>query len=90
MTKMTVSGGCLCGAVRYEIAGDLVGFYHCHCSRCRKSSGTGHGTNLAVKAASIRWLGGEARLGYYKVPEAERYARQFCTVCGSPVQNCRA
>ena len=85
MTQIKLKGSCLCGAVKYEVTGDPKGFYHCHCSRCRKSSGTGHASNLIMTDATIVFTHGETLLKQYKIPEAERFARQFCTECGSPV-----
>jgi len=76
-------GSCLCGAVGYRASGDVSGFYHCHCGRCRKASGTGHATNMLVRLGEFSWLRGESRLGSYKVPEAERFTNVFCTCCGS-------
>ena len=85
MTSSTLQGSCLCGSVQYEINGDPQKFYHCHCSRCRKSSGTGHASNLLLQPGSIKWIKGEELLKFYKVPEAKRFARQFCATCGSPL-----
>ncbi len=85
MNEVTLNGSCLCGAVRYEVTGDPQRFYHCHCSRCRKSSGTGHATNLMLTDARLIFSSGESLLKRYKVPEAERFARQFCSECGSAV-----
>jgi hypothetical protein len=85
MNEVTLNGSCLCGAVRYEVTGDPQRFYHCHCARCRKSSGTGHATNLMLTDARLVFSSGEALLKRYKVPEAERFARQFCSECGSAV-----
>ena len=51
MSQVTLKGSCLCGAVRYEVSGDLQRFYHCHCKRCRKSTGTGHASNLMLAQA---------------------------------------
>jgi hypothetical protein len=85
MSQITLKGSCLCGAVRYEVSGDPHRFYHCHCSRCRKSSGTGHATNLMLANAQLVFTEGESLLKRYKVPEAERFARQFCSCCGSAV-----
>lgn len=85
MTQTTFSGSCLCGAVQYEISGDPKRFYHCHCQRCRKATGTGHASNLIIKADTMNWLKGEASLARYKVPDAERFATCFCTQCGSPM-----
>lgn len=86
MAETQLQGSCLCGAVAYEIRGDAQRFYHCHCQRCRKASGTGHATNLLVTPAnSLRWIRGEEHLKRYKVPEAERFTNQFCGQCGSPM-----
>ncbi|VAW75028.1 Gfa-like protein [hydrothermal vent metagenome] len=85
MSGMDFSGGCLCGSIQYKINGDVMRFYHCHCSRCRKMTGTGHATNIMVKADTVEWLKSESLLGYYKVPKAERFYSQFCKQCGSPL-----
>jgi len=85
MTQTTLRGSCLCGAVQYEISGEPTKFYHCHCSRCRKATGTGHATNLFIQPGTLKWIKGEEMMKFYKVPEAKRFARQFCTTCGSPL-----
>ncbi|MBI3187562.1 MAG: GFA family protein [Gammaproteobacteria bacterium] len=81
----TFSGRCLCGAVQYTITGTTKTFYHCHCQRCRRATGTGHASNIAVKSSTdekITWLQGEHLIKRYKVPEAERFTNSFCTQCG--------
>lgn len=85
MSLVLLSGSCLCGAVKYQVSGDPQRFYHCHCSRCRKSSGTGHATNLFLSDAHLQFTAGESMLKQFKVPEAKRFARQFCMNCGSQV-----
>jgi hypothetical protein len=85
MSQVTLKGSCLCGAVHYEVSGDAKTFYHCHCSRCRKSTGTGHASNLFLVDARLVFTQGESLLKFYKVPDAERFARQFCGNCGSVV-----
>ncbi|HEY9100343.1 MAG TPA: GFA family protein [Thiobacillus sp.] len=85
MSHITLTGSCLCGAVHYEVSGDPLKFYHCHCERCRKSTGTGHATNLMLANAQLVFTQGESHLKRYKVPEAERFTRQFCDQCGSLV-----
>lgn len=86
MSNTTVKGSCLCGSVTYEVTGDVQRFYHCHCQRCRKASGTGHGSNLLISPhTSITWTKGAELLAKYKVPEAERYFNCFCQNCGSPM-----
>lgn len=86
MSKVTVKGSCLCGAVQYEVSGETKRFSHCHCQRCRKATGTGHATNLLMTPqAGISWLQGEDLLARYKVPEAERFYNCFCQKCGAPM-----
>ena len=82
----TYTGSCLCKKVTYKVVGEPMRFYHCHCERCRKATGTGHATNIMVKPdTEIEWLSGEDLLGRYKVPEAERFYNCFCKECGSPM-----
>jgi hypothetical protein len=85
MNSTPLRGGCLCGAVEYEIRGEPSKFYHCHCSRCRKSTGTGHSSNLFVQPATLEWLKGGELVRSFKIPEAKRFTRQFCASCGSPL-----
>lgn len=86
MSQITVKGSCLCGAVQYEVTGKAKRFYHCHCKRCRKATGTGHASNLLITPQTgITWLQGETLLARYKVPEAERFYNCFCQKCGGPM-----
>jgi hypothetical protein len=81
-----IRGSCLCGAVQYKVSGDALRFYHCHCQRCRKATGTGHASNFTVKPeSSLSWIQGEDLLQHYKVPDAERFYNLFCKQCGSPM-----
>lgn len=83
MTEKAYHGSCLCGAVEYEISGPASRFYHCHCQRCRKATGTGHASNLFITANKVNWLKGEDSVATFKIPEAERFANSFCRQCGS-------
>jgi hypothetical protein len=85
MTQITLNGGCLCGVVQYQASGDPQRFYHCHCTRCRKSTGTGHASNLFLSNSTLTFTHGEALLKRFKVPEAKRFARHFCAECGCAV-----
>jgi hypothetical protein len=85
VTQSTLSGSCLCGAVQYEVSGDPQWFYHCHCWRCRKASGTGHASNLFVTSGTLTWAKGEELIKSYKIPEAKRFTNCFCIVCGGRV-----
>ena len=83
MSQSTLKGSCLCGAVTFEVTGDPKRFYHCHCSRCRKATGTGHASNLFVQPGTLSWLTGSEQVRTFKVPEAQRFANHFCCICGS-------
>jgi len=86
MSDITVKGSCLFRSVQYEVTGQTKRFYHCHCERCRKATGTGHAGNLLITPhTSITWLKGEDLLARYKVPEAERFYNCFCKTCGGPM-----
>lgn len=76
-------GSCLCGAIRYEIRGDIGAILHCHCQRCRKATGTAFATNASVKKTDFYFLSGEDHLKkYVSSATTERY---FCADCGSPM-----
>lgn len=83
MSECTLSGSCLCGAVKYVVTGEPVRFFHCHCSRCRKVTGTGHASNLFLQPGTLKWLGGEDQIRTFKIPEAQRFTNSFCGMCGS-------
>lgn len=80
----TASGSCLCGTVKYEVSGSFERFFLCHCSRCRKGTGSAHAANLFSSSATLTWLSGADSIKAYKVPSA-RHSRTFCTECGSAV-----
>jgi hypothetical protein len=80
------SGSCLCGDVRFQIAGDFQSFFLCHCSRCRKDTGSAHAANLFSTTAKIIWLSGQDLLRKYGVP-GTRHERCFCGTCGSALPN---
>lgn len=82
MSEVILKGSCLCGAVKYEVAGEAKRFYHCHCLRCRKASGTGHASNLFLQPGALKWLSGAEHIRAFKVPEAKRFMNQFCEICG--------
>ena len=80
MCKKT--GSCLCGEVTFEIEGDFDNFYLCHCSRCRKDTGSAHGANLFSSSAKLRWISGEDKITRFTLPSTQ-HSKSFCSVCGS-------
>jgi hypothetical protein len=78
-----IRGSCLCGGVRFEITGKVSGIGQCHCSICRKASGTASNAALLTAARSLRWVAGEELAQEYVRPSGWR--TQFCRHCGSPL-----
>jgi hypothetical protein len=76
-----VAGGCLCGAVRYEITAPFRRANYCHCSRCRKHSGAAAGVQGRVPREGFRLVSGQDELRVYR-PDGGM-AKAFCAVCGS-------
>ena len=71
------AGSCLCGAVRFSIEGEFERFYLCHCSHCRKDTGSAHAANLFSATARLQWLSGGDKVTTYALP-ATRHTRCFC------------
>lgn len=79
------TGECLCGACRYVITGQQPKvMYLCHCSRCRKETGSMHGANVFFDKAQLSWEKGENNLSYFKLHNTQK-DRIFCKTCGSPL-----
>ena len=77
-------GACLCGLCRYTVSGEPLAMYFCHCSRCRKETGSIHGSNLFFKNAQLTWQSGEDSVSHFKL-ENTRKERSFCKTCGCPL-----
>jgi len=80
---MSVSGGCHCGAVRYECTSDPVKAGHCQCKNCQKFTGTGHAVNVLVMASDFT-VTGECSTYEYKAESGNTMLRYFCPKCGTP------
>lgn len=77
-----LSGSCQCGSVRFRVSGRIEGFFLCHCSRCRKDTGSNHAANMFAPKAEIHWDSGAESVRTYRI-EGTRHARSFCAACGS-------
>lgn len=77
----TLTGGCQCGRVRYEVSVADDEAYLCHCRMCQKATGGFAASFKNVKKANVRWLGAEPDW-YQSSPIA---ARPFCSTCGTPL-----
>ena len=77
----TVTGGCMCGAVRYEAIGERLEVGHCHCHSCRRHTGAPVVTFVMFEADKVRFTGRERSI-YNSSPGVER---AFCDQCGTPL-----
>lgn len=77
----SLTGGCLCGAVRYAIDGALRHITHCHCGMCRKVHGAAFATYARLGRRRFRLVSGESALRSHV--SSEGVTRQFCGTCGS-------
>jgi hypothetical protein len=73
-----IKGSCLCGAVRYEIRGEIGRIVNCHCSMCRKAHGAGFGSWSQVKSADF------TSLQYIDLPKPERFFLAVGTLDDDP------
>lgn len=81
-----ISGGCLCGGVRYESDAQPAMVAVCHCATCQKNTGSAYSVNLGMAADAVS-LGGETLATYEDRSGAsgEPFYRGFCSRCGSPI-----
>jgi hypothetical protein len=80
-----LAGGCQCGAVRYEIIGEPVSLYVCHCRECQKQSSSAFGISVIVKRSDFRVTRGEVKLWSRATDSGGTLACAFCPACGSRV-----
>ena len=78
-----ITGKCLCGKVRYEINARLGPIVYCHCSMCRRATGSAFATNASVRANEFRVVAGSELISEYESSPSN--IRAFCSRCGSPL-----
>lgn len=78
---MAITGGCLCGKVRYEINDALMDADHCHCSMCRRQHGAAFSSYANFQPGSFAWTSGQKLLKIYETPAGGGWC--FCRECGS-------
>ena len=81
MSELPLTGGCLCGAVRFEVTEPLVSSGYCHCTRCQRRTGTAASPGARIAPGSLRVLAGEEHIRAYE--PADGFAKVFCIACGS-------
>ena len=83
-----MQGQCLCGDVRFRLSGVIPNLYQCHCSLCRKVTGSSANAALRIAREQLAWEGGEESIAKYV--SASGFKSYFCSRCGSPLPNLTA
>jgi hypothetical protein len=81
VTEPPLTGGCLCGGVRFEVTEPLTVAGYCHCTRCRRRTGTAASISAPVPRSALRIVSGEELVRCWQPPDGS--AKCFCSVCGA-------
>ena len=74
-------GSCQCGSIQYQFEGDPFDCCYCHCTVCRKLTGSAMGAYGSIRKSDFSWINGEELLSCYQ--QTDTTARLFCLICGS-------
>jgi hypothetical protein len=80
VADLPLTGGCLCGGVRYEIDEPLVSAGYCHCTRCQRRTGTAAAPSARIVPGSLRVVQGEQLIRCWE--PGDGWAKCFCSECG--------
>ena len=81
MPKFT--GGCLCGAISYEVDGDLLRTLNCHCDDCRKTTGTAFGSYVFINEDDLKIVQGTPKTFEHENETGLTLTKRFCENCGT-------
>jgi hypothetical protein len=84
-----VTGGCLCGKIRYTIAQPVQNIIACHCTNCQKASGSGMSHNTPVPTTAVTIISGEPKIYADTADSGNKLYRAFCGDCGSAIYSQR-
>jgi hypothetical protein len=82
MPEPVLTGGCLCGGVRFELSEPPVSAGYCHCTRCQRRTGTAASASARIAPGSLRITAGEELIRSYEPPSGG-FPKDFCSACGS-------
>jgi hypothetical protein len=80
MAEPALTGGCLCGGVRFEIDEPLVSASYCHCTRCQRRTGSAASASAQIVPGSLRVTSGDELVKAFE--PADGFAKVFCARCG--------
>jgi hypothetical protein len=81
MPELPLTGGCLCGGVRFEVGEAPESASYCHCTRCQRRTGTAASAQARVPAGALRIVAGEELVREWAPPDG--WPKCFCSACGS-------
>ena len=81
--KLPFSGGCACGAIRYEVTAEPIVMFNCHCRDCQRASGGPYGAVVYVRAKAFKITKGKPRYYSTSSEAVGHNKRGFCAECGS-------
>lgn len=79
------TGGCQCGELRYEVTGDPLDIYCCHCTECRKQSASAHGISVIVRRDDFQLTHGVPKVWTRPTDSGNTTDCWFCPACGSRI-----
>jgi hypothetical protein len=81
----TLDGGCQCGALRYRFEGEPISLAVCHCTECKRQSGSSFGMSLTVPKEGFRMLAGAPKTYTRKADSGREVVCAFCPECGTRI-----
>jgi hypothetical protein len=81
MSEPVLTGGCLCGGVRFELTEPPRVAGYCHCTRCQRRTGTAASANAPIDARNLRFIQGEELVKWWR--PADGFEKSFCRECGA-------
>ena len=88
--NLPLTGGCACGAIRYEITAMPLSLYACHCTDCQQRSGSAFALNMPLATASLKVTQGQPRGWRHVSPSGAAVVSRFCAECGCRIYGERA
>jgi hypothetical protein len=82
MSEAAISGGCLCGSVRFELSEPPKEAGYCHCTRCQRRTGNASSAQARIDGRSFRLLSGKETVKTWRHPEGG-FEKLFCRECGA-------
>jgi hypothetical protein len=80
-----ITGGCLCGRIKYKVNGEPFRIANCHCDDCRKATGSAYATNLFFNETQIILTQGTLKKFKHTADSGGSMTKEFCDNCGSQV-----